>query len=131
MARNLIPIDWEMADELLACGCPGTEIAAFFGMHADTFYDRVLKERGVCFSAYSAEKKATGEALIRKAQYDKALGLSKKGDNTLLIWLGKQRLNQKENVTEEIVAEALTKPFEALMSQLNNLQSDKKPDAHA
>ncbi|RPH73871.1 hypothetical protein EHM76_04750, partial [bacterium] len=110
MSRPEIPIDWKIVDELLACGCPGTEVAAVLGMHNETFYDRVQKKFGIGFTEYSSKKKATGEALIRKAQYDKALGLSKKGDNTLLIWLGKQRLNQKENVTDEVVAQAITKP---------------------
>lgn len=87
-------VDWAKVDELLMAGCLGTEIAAHFDMHHDTFYRKVEEQYGIGFTAYSAEKKAQGDSLLRAAQYAKALGLSDKGDNTLLIWLGKTRLGQ-------------------------------------
>lgn len=96
MSRPELFIDWKKADELMMAGCMGTEIAAYFGMHADTFYKRVELHHGMGFSAYLQEKKSKGESLLRAHQYAKALGLTDKGDNTLLIWLGKTRLNQKE-----------------------------------
>lgn len=121
--RNEIPIDWDMVDELLACGCTGTEIAAKLGMHQHTLYRRVEEKFDKTFSAYLAEKKAVGDALIRETQYKKALGISKKGDNTLLIWLGKQRLNQKENITESVVTEEINKKFDEVMNQISSLQN--------
>lgn len=121
--RPLLKIDWPKADELLLCGCTGVEVAAYFGMHPDTFYKRAEKEKGVCFSAYAAEKRSNGEALIREAQFKKAIGMSKKGDNTLLIWLGKQRLGQKESVSENVFNEETEKKYLAIMQQLNELQN--------
>lgn len=118
-------IDWDKADELLLCGCTGVEVAAYFGMHPDTFYCRVLKEKKVGFTEYSSEKKSNGEALIREAQFKKALGLSKKGDNTLLIWLGKQRLGQKESISENVFNEETEKKYQAIMDQLNQLQNEE------
>lgn len=94
MSRTEVPIDWIKADELMMAGCPGTEVAAFLGIHYRTFYRRVEQKYNVEYATYAAEKKSKGEALIRAAQYSKALGLSDKGDNTLLIWLGKTRLGQ-------------------------------------
>jgi len=119
-------IDWAKADELLIAGCLGTEVASYFDMHPNTFYDKVMEKHGICFTEYSTKKKQTGESILRSHQYAKALGLTKDGDNTLLIWLGKQRLNQRETVEEVNVSETAAKNFNALIHQLNNLQEEKE-----
>lgn len=95
ITKPLIPIDWKKADDLLTAGCHGTEVASYFGMHPETFYDRVKIEKGIGFTEYSSKKKSHGEALIRAQQFKKALGQTEEGDNTLLIWLGKTRLKQE------------------------------------
>lgn len=101
MSRPEKEIDWKLVDSLLIAGCFGTEIAPHFDMHVKTFYSRVEDKFGVTFTEYSAEKKFKGESLLRKVQYDKAI----KGDNTMLIWLGKNRLKQREKdiLTQEEV----------------------------
>jgi len=124
--RPQIPINWERVDELLEAGCLGTEIAANFAMHYQTFYDRVVQQYGVSFTEYSQEKRAKGESTLRQVQYEKATGKSKKGDNTMLVWLGKQRLNQKESVAEFTVSEDALKPLAAVMGQMSALQEDRK-----
>jgi len=126
MSRIPVPVNWERVDELLEAGCLGTEIASALGINPETFYDKVQNEFGIGFSEYSAKKKARGEAYIREAQYRKAIGKSKKGDNTMLIWLGKQRLNQKETASEITISQEALKPFDAVMTQLSSLQSDRK-----
>jgi hypothetical protein len=99
MVRPLKEVDWKKVDELMMAGCLGTEIAAYFGMHEDTFYKKVAQEKKMGFSAYLQLKHSHGESILRAHQYAKALGLTEKGDNTLLIWLGKTRLRQKEEKT--------------------------------
>ena len=96
VGRPQVEIDWEKVEELLVAGCMGTGIAAYLGMSAQTLYDRCLIEKGILFSQFSQEKKEKGDEILRAHQYAKALGLTDKGDNTLLIWLGKTRLQQKE-----------------------------------
>ncbi len=96
--RPLIPIDWKKANELMISGCMGTEVASFFGMSPDTFYRRVEDEFGVTFTQYLQEKRETGNSLLRTKQYQKAMS----GDNTLLVWLGKCRLKQRENDDREL-----------------------------
>lgn len=124
MSRPEIPIDWEMVDQLIASGAPGTEVAAFFGMHPDTFYKRVESKFNVGFSEYLAKKRATGDALIRLHQYQKALGITKKGDNTLLIWLGKQRLGQKESPQDNVVNPDVLKHYMEVMAQIAAMQAE-------
>ena len=72
--RSTKKINWKRVDELLMAGCTGVEIAAVFDMHPHTFYDRVLKEKTVCFTDYQSEKRFVGDTLIKEAQFLKAIG---------------------------------------------------------
>jgi hypothetical protein len=117
-------IDWIIVDEFLIAGCPGTKIADAIGVCADTLYDRCEKDKGVNFSAYSQQKKTTGDALLHKAQFDKAIGKTESGDNTLLIWLGKTRLEQKESMAVTVAPE-IEKNFKSFMEELAEMQKDR------
>lgn len=119
-SRPVKPIDWALVDELLLAGCNGAEIAPHFDMHPTTFYDRVLLEKGMIFTDYSTEKRFKGDSLLRHVQYKKAV----KGDNTLLIWLGKNRLNQRES-SEVNVSPETAKTFISVMEQLQRAREDK------
>jgi hypothetical protein len=94
MSRPEKHIDWLKVDQLLMAGCNGAQIAPHFDMHQETFYDRVRDKHGIGFTEYCAIKRKQGDSLLLAKQYEKAL----KGDNTLLIWLGKTRLEQKEAI---------------------------------
>lgn len=123
VTRPIKAIDWNKVDQLLMAGCHGTEIASHFDMHHETFYNRVSQEKGMGFTAYCAEKRAKGDSLLRAKQFERAL--ANHGDNTMLIWLGKQRLGQSETqATNSFDAEAIAK-FNALMIQLGLRQGDK------
>ena len=98
MSRPEIPIDWKKVDKLLIAGCLGTEIASHFVMHPNTFYDRVQQKFGVSFTEYSQEKKSTGDSILREKQFE----IANKGNVTLLIWLGKNRLGQKDQEQNEL-----------------------------
>lgn len=85
-------IDWNRVNQLLEAGCLHTEIAAYFNIHRDSLYERCLKDNQIDFPTYSKEKKARGESILRAKQYENAI----KGNTTMQIWLGKQRLGQRE-----------------------------------
>lgn len=91
--RIPIPIDWKKVDEWLQADCRGTEVSSLLGISDDTLYERCLKEKGIIFSIYAAKKKASGDGNLKLTQYQEALA----GDRGMLIWLGKQRLGQKDN----------------------------------
>jgi len=95
--RPVIPIDWDVVDEHLYAGCDGRTIASKLGINEDTLYNRVKEQFGVIFSVYSAWKCQMGDDILKKAQFDKATGKTRKGDTTLLTFLGKVRLKQREN----------------------------------
>lgn len=99
--RTKCTIDWTLVDEYLEAGATGTSIAATLGIHPETLYDKVVKERNVAhFSDYLQEKRAKGDSNIHLWQYKSA----KRGNIQMLIWLGKNRLGQKDKSPEEVAS---------------------------
>lgn len=127
MAKQTKPekyINWHSVDEYLEAGCTGTEISSMLGICSDTLYLRCQKEKEMGFSAYAQQKRAAGDAILRKSQYDEAIG----GDRALLIWLGKQRLAQKDNPDQDsnaATAKALLQEIKVLM--IDGHSTDIKP----
>ena len=118
MSRPEKPIDWSMVDKLLQAHCIGTEIAASFDMHPQTFYDRIKKEFGTGFTEYCAQKKKKGKNNLRLAQFKNAIG----GNTTIQIWLGKNWLGQKDEPRED-------KEFDGQLAVLlEMLQKIQKPE---
>lgn len=122
MGRPEKPIDWSLVDKLLLAGCTGAEIAPHFDMHPDTLYRRVQDKHSVTFTVYAADKRQKGESLLRAKQYEKAI----QGDNTMLVWLGKNRMKQKETPDNDNIAENIKQQYDMLMSQIKSLQCDRK-----
>ena len=91
--RPLTKIDWDEFDKLCALQCTQVEIAEWFGCTDDTIQTAVKREKGVGFSEYYKRKSAKGRVSLRRAQYLVATDIR---NPTMLIWLGKQYLGQKE-----------------------------------
>ncbi|MDH4127146.1 MAG: hypothetical protein OEV44_00220 [Spirochaetota bacterium] len=92
MPRPKANIDWKIVDQLLEASCEGTEIAAYIGIDNDTLYKRCKTDNKMCFSEYLQQKKAKGDSMLKTKQFKIAM----EGDKAMLIWLGKQRLGQKD-----------------------------------
>lgn len=122
--RPLKDIDWNRVDKLLISGTPSTKIADALGICVDTLYIRCEKEKNMTYSAYSQQKRANGESILHEAQFDKAIGNTEKGDTTLLIFLGKVRLDQKET-TNISVAPEIEKNYVAMMQHLAEMQKTR------
>lgn len=99
MGRPEANIDWEEVEQLLMSGCTGTEIAARIGISAPTLYDRCQSDNEMMFSEFSQEKKAKGDTLLKQAQFNAAV-IDK--DKAMMIWLGKQRLGQKDKIESDL-----------------------------
>ncbi|MDN3507096.1 MAG: hypothetical protein P0S96_07700 [Simkaniaceae bacterium] len=96
--RPKLSIDWGEVDKYLQAGCSGAQVAAVIGVSADTLYRRCQTEQGASFSAILQEKRANGDAYLQLKQFSLAI----QGDRGLLIWLGKQRLGQKDRPEEAL-----------------------------
>lgn len=119
-SRPMVPIDWEMVDRYLIAGCSGIEVASVIGCHHETLYERCERENGILFSEYSRQKKNHGDSLLRAKQFQKAM--SNGGDNTMLIFLGKTRLKQREEDQNSLVFDG---KLSELLDKLNTLQNGK------
>lgn len=119
-------IDWDEVDDLLVKGCNGSQISSYIGVCSDTLYDRCLLEKGVLFSTYSQKKREKGDSLLHKAQFELAM----KEDRTMLVWLGKQRLGQKEN-PGQVIPEEISTAFAEVMRLWADKQLAAKEDQDA
>lgn len=104
--RPKAEIDWNKVDRLLEAQCTGTEIAATLGIHPDTLYNAVKAKFKSDFSAYSQQKKESGKRLLKAKQFEVAMS----GDKAMLIWLGKQYLEQRDKTDHDLTSkgEAIT-----------------------
>ena len=92
MARPKAIIDWKKVDFYLRAHCDGVGIAGILGVCPDTLYLACQEEHKMGFSEYSAQKKSEGKEMLRGKQFQLAV----EGDKTMLIWLGKQYLDQRD-----------------------------------
>lgn len=101
---KIIQIDWQEFDKLCYMQCTATEIAAWFNCSVDTIERRVEEAHGVKFAEYFAEKKQHGRISLRRAQFQAA---TVKGNTSMMIWLGKQYLDQKDKQETEITGTSI------------------------
>ncbi len=125
MPRPKINIDWKKVDKLLKSQCDGVGIAGILGIDPDTLYKHCEEDNKMCFSAYSQQKKSEGKELLRAKQFESAM----QGEKSMLIWLGKQYLEQTDkqetkNINKNFDFTNLTN--EEIESKLEELlQNDK------
>lgn len=79
-------IDYEAVGKLARLHCTIEEIASFLGVHRDTLHNDSQ------FSDVYKAAKAEGAMSLRRKQWAAA----EEGNTTMLIWLGKQYLGQRE-----------------------------------
>lgn len=89
MARPRINISIEALETLCILEPTIEEIAAYFNVSRDTI-ERRMKEKKYREARERGVNK--GNVTLRQAQFKAA----RDGDRTMLIWLGKQRLGQKD-----------------------------------
>jgi hypothetical protein len=66
---------------------------------------------------YLEQKRLPGKVSLRRAQFSAALA----GNKTMLVWLGKQWLDQRDHIhlLSEVVATRVEDPYKALAEQLH------------
>lgn len=109
--RPLIPIDWPKVDNMAAIQCTGEEIAGVLGISYDTLQRASKRELGVPFADYIAQKRSGGKMSLRRKQYSTAM----EGNPTMLVWLGKNWLNQTDK--QDIVHDHNITAFEVIADE--------------
>lgn len=97
MARPLKEIDKKQFENLCGLQCTKEEICAFFELTDKTLESWCKRTYNKGFSEVFREKRGIGKISLRRAQFELA-----KKNATMAIWLGKQFLNQRDQVQVEI-----------------------------
>lgn len=105
--RPKIAIDQKIFEKLCAIQCTEVEICSCFDCCEDTL-NKWCKEnykdengKSMTFSEVFAVKRQKGRASLRRAQFQ----LAEKGNATMLIWLGRNYLGQKDVPDESVDTE--------------------------
>jgi hypothetical protein len=91
--RPQIEINWKLLNGLCSVLCTQEEISSILDVSVDTLDRACKRQYRQSFAEYYKKASANGKASLRRAQYKSAV------DNenpTMLIWLGKQLLNQTD-----------------------------------
>jgi len=89
--RKKIPIDYEKAEKLATIMCTQSEIAAILNVSLPVL------EHDPEFQRIHKKGMENGRSSLRRMQYKAA----NDGNATMMIWLGKQYLGQKDRTLEE------------------------------
>jgi len=110
MARPKSNIDWDYVDLQLRYHCKGTEIAAKFNIHPNTFYRLCEEHYKISYSECLEQKREEGNDLLRSIQFKTAID----GSVPMQIWLGKQYLGQsdKSEISQDIKGKLSINPKE-------------------
>lgn len=90
MARPQKKIDPKQVEQLAAINCSHAEMAAVLGCSADTLERR--------FAAVIKEGRGKGNVSLKRKQWQAAMD----GNITMMIWLGKQNLGQRDRQEVEM-----------------------------
>ncbi len=90
--RPKIQIDYEKAEKLAHILCTQSEIASILGVSL------TVLEHDPEFQRIHKKGMESGHASLRRMQYKAA----EAGNPTMLIWLGKQHLGQRDKMEQEI-----------------------------
>lgn len=82
---------------MLQAGVAGATIATTLGIDKKTLYRACKRTNRVLFGAYAQQKRAVGLDLLRLKQHEIAL----KGNVAMLIWLGKNYLDQRDEPKQD------------------------------
>jgi hypothetical protein len=97
-SKDLSDKDFEKLVSMIKIQCTQDEICSVLGM-SDTTLNRRLKERDIeNFEALYKKENADGCKSLRRMQWDAA----ENGNATMLVWLGKQYLGQRDKLNTEI-----------------------------
>jgi len=85
--------DWAQIEEMCLIQCTAQEIANIMRVSYSTLERRIKEEYNVTVEDYIKALSAPGRKSLRRWQYEAA----EKGNIQMMIWLGKQWLDQKES----------------------------------
>lgn len=116
MGRPRKEIDQKQFEALCGIWCTIEEVCSFFDVTDKTLNSWCRRTYGKTFSEVFKQKRRMGNISLRRYQFQAA----KKGNVTMLIWLGKQHLGQTDKVQMDT---------SAVMNRLDAVLDGIKEDA--
>lgn len=110
MARPRKEIDREQFEKLCGLQCTKEEICGYFDVTDKTLESWCKRTYKAGFSEIFRQKRGKGKISLRRAQWRLATEMH---NPTMLVWLGKQYLGQKDVPEESIDTEDADAYFEA------------------
>ena len=95
--RPIYQIDYEKLEAMCKIHCTEAECAAILGIDRDTLTAALRRDGYDDFSAYFKKASAGGKMSLRRRQFKAAMD----GSVPMLIWLGKNWLDQRETPSEQ------------------------------
>ena len=124
MAAPRKEVDWEKVDSLCKMHCTALEIIEYLNatsdenLSYDTYDRRAHEDKGASFAEYVNKRHlAFARPKLRELQWKAASN----GNVSMLIWLGKQYLDQKEPQHEDKSVSAGDKFVEAFSKLIDGL----------
>lgn len=105
---------WKQIEGMCEIHCTGEEIAGVLDIDYDTLNARVKDKYTVGFSDYYKRHQGKGKASLRRLQWEAA----ETGNTTMLVWLGKNVLDQ----TDKQEVSATIKNTTVLQHMLDQLE---------
>jgi hypothetical protein len=112
-------ISWDAFEEMCNIQCTQGEIAAVMRISVDTLRDRAVDHYGEPFSVTYNKFTENGKSSLRRLQFKLA-----KTNAGMCIWLGKQYLNQRDNIAMTHASPEVVKCFEDVMKQIAGKQKE-------
>lgn len=91
---KFIEIDWKQFEGLCRLHCTAEEICGILDISQDTLERACKKKYKANYAEVFRQKAAAGKMSLRRRQYQAAM--SPNASPSMLIWLGKQWLGQKD-----------------------------------
>jgi hypothetical protein len=111
------PIDYETLSKLCAIMCTGEECASMLKIDYDTLNKGLKRDGHGGFTDYFKKNSARGLVSLRRKQF---LTATEDGSVPMLIWLGKQFLDQKDKQEAESAGDTMTDAINKLIDKLPN-----------
>lgn len=117
MGRPRIELDWDQIEKMAQICCTQKEICNILGVSEDTMLRHCQEKFGITFAEYLDQKASTGKMSLRRKQFTTAMA----GNVTMLIWLGKQHLGQKDKIDQDVTTQG--KPLQIIYQNENSTSS--------
>lgn len=123
MARPRAEIDQKQFEQLCSLQCTETEICEWFNVTDKTLSNWCKRTYNRGFSEVYAQKRGTGKISLRRMQFRLA-----EKNATMAIWLGKQYLGQRDQVSvdigQNVEDDALSASLRELAERLENDEAE-------